>query len=86
MARGPEGAGRMPTEQRAGRPRYIRRPRYVGGISASTFMARAPGWGGECRTRANGVQSFPPQGPRGSVHRWQGGRGPYELGKPRGGN
>jgi hypothetical protein len=61
--------------RRAGRPRYIRRPRYVGGISASTFMARAPGWGGECRTRANGVQSFPPQGPRGSVHRWQGGEG-----------
>jgi hypothetical protein len=43
-------------------------------------------WGGECRKRANGVQSFPPQGPRGRVHRCQGGRGHYELGKPRGGN
>ena len=29
----------MPTRQRAGRPRYIR-PRYMGGIPASTFMSR----------------------------------------------
>jgi hypothetical protein len=40
-SRSREGAGRMPTEQRAGRPRYIRSARYVGGISAPTFMSHA---------------------------------------------
>jgi hypothetical protein len=38
-SRSREGAGRMPTQQRAGRPRYIR-PRYIGGNPASTFMSR----------------------------------------------
>jgi hypothetical protein len=35
-----EGAGRMPTLQRAGRPRYILRLRYVGGLGFLSCVAR----------------------------------------------